>query len=101
MHHCCRLIFHQTTRSVQHLPSTMDATVLQTGEGSEVRNDSRGKRICEAAGKVGENEFGEKERVLSCLYSAVKKVCPPKQISSVSLSYLNILGHQTNFNIRQ
>lgn len=37
MHHCSRLIFHQTVGSVQRLPPPLDTTVCHTGgeEGGE------------------------------------------------------------------
>lgn len=39
MHHCSRLIFHQTTRSMQRLPPPVDTTVRQgdAGGGMEVQ----------------------------------------------------------------
>lgn len=48
MHHCSRLIFHQTAGSVQHLPPPLDTTVCHTGGGVEVQE------ICSSRGEEEE-----------------------------------------------
>lgn len=85
MHHCSRLIFHQTVGSVQRLPPPLDTTVCHTGGGGrggrgvEVqeicssRVEEEKERVegrCEAAGKGGGmnvKEFAKRKRVFPLL----------------------------------
>lgn len=55
MHHCGRLIFHQTARSMQRLPPPLDTTVCRTG-GLEKQEISSSRE--EEGGSWEEEEGG-------------------------------------------